>query len=267
MADVKQTHVLQILEPIWASKTETATRVRGRIENILDWARVRGYRKDENPARWRGHLDKLLSAPRKTTKVVHHAAVPISEVSAFSTALQQRAGMAARALEFALLTAARTSEVTGATWGEVELDAGLWVIPAARMKARKEHRVPLSESAIRILRALPRVEGSEFIFPAPRTGALSDAALGKVMKSMRMAPFVPHGLRSTFRDWAAERTNYPHDLAEKALAHVLKSKVEAAYQRSDMLERRAHMMDAWAKFLATPQATGKKIMPLARRAA
>lgn len=266
VAEVRQTHILQILEPIWASKTETATRLRGRIENVLDWAKARGYRTDENPARWRGHLDKLLSAPQKTTKVVHHAAVPVSEVSAFYAALQQRTGIAARALEFALLTAARSGEVRGATWGEIDLDAGLWVIPASRMKARKEHRVPLTEPAIRILRTLPHLEGSEFVFPAPRAGALSDMALTGVMRRMGLA-FVPHGLRSTFRDWTAERTNYPRDLAEKALAHVLESKVEAAYQRSDMLERRAHMMDAWAKFLATQQPTGKKVVPLARRAA
>lgn len=266
VADVKQTHVLQILEPIWASKTETASRLRGRIENVLDWAKARGYRKDDNPARWRGHLDKLLSAPEKTTKVVHHPAVPVNEVSAFYAALQPRTGMAARALEFALLTAARSGEVRGCTWTELDLEAGLWVIPADRMKARKEHRVPLSGTAIALLNALPRVEGSEFVFAAPRGGALSDMALTGVMRRMGLA-FVPHGLRSTFRDWTAERTNYPRDLAEKALAHVLESKVEAAYQRSDMLERRAHMMDAWAKFLATPQATGKKVVPLARRAA
>lgn len=266
VAEVKQTHILQILEPIWANKTETATRLRGRIENVLDWAKARGYRTDENPARWRGLLDKLLSSPQKTTKVIHHPAVPVNEVSAFYTALQKRTGIAARALEFTLLTATRSGEVRGATWGEIDLDAGLWVIPANRMKARKEHRVPLSEPAIQILHKLPRIEGSEFVFPAPRAGALSDMALTGVMRRMGLA-FVPHGLRSTFRDWTAERTNYPRDLAEKALAHVLESKVEAAYQRSDMLERRAHMMDAWANFLATQQTDVKKVVPLARRAA
>jgi integrase len=266
VADVKQTHVLQILEPIWASKTETATRLRGRIENVLDWARARGYRTEENPARWRGHLDKLLSAPEKTTKVVHHPAIPINEVSAFYAAVQQRTGTAARALEFALLTATRSGEVRGATWGEIDLDAGLWVIPAGRMKGRKEHRVPLSKPALQILRDLPRLEGSEFVFPAPRAGALSDMALTAVMRRMGLA-FVPHGLRSTFRDWTAERTSYPRDLAEMALAHTVGNKVEAAYRRGDMLERRAAMMDAWAKFLATPQVTGEKVVNLNRRAA
>jgi integrase len=266
VADVKQTHVLQILEPIWASKTETATRLRGRIENVLDWARARGYRTDENPARWRGHLDKLLSAPEKTTKVVHHPAIPINEVSAFYTALHQRTGMSARALEFALLTAARSGEVRGATWAEFDLDAGLWAIPAERMKGRKEHRVPLSKPALQILNDLPRLEGCEFVFPAPRAGALSDMALTAVMRRMGLA-YVPHGLRSTFRDWTAERTSYPRDIAEMALAHTVGNKVEAAYRRGDMLERRAAMMDAWAKFLATPQATGEKVAALNRRAA
>lgn len=264
VADVKQTHVLQILQPIWATKTETASRLRGRIENILDWAKARGYRKDDNPARWRGHLDKLLSAPEKTTKTVHHPAVPINEAAAFYVALSQRHGMAARALEFALLTAARSGEVRGAVWAEFDLNAGLWIVPAERMKARKEHRVPLSTSTIGILRALPRLEGSEFVFPAPRAGALSDMALTGVMRRMELK-FVPHGLRSTFRDWAAERTNYPTELAEMALAHTVGDKVEAAYRRGDMLERRAHMMQAWADFLAAPQVDGEKVVPMKTR--
>jgi len=266
VAEVKVSHVLKILQPIWTTKTETASRVRGRMENVLDWAKARGYRKDENPARWRGHLDKLLSAPEKTTKTIHHPAVPVSEAAAFYTALQKRAGTAARALEFALLTAARSGEVRGATWAEIDLDAGLWVVPAERMKARVEHRVPLPEPAIQVLQGQPRLEGSELIFPAPRGGQLSDAALAAVMRRMGLET-VPHGLRSTFRDWTAERTNYAGDLAEKALAHVVKGKVEAAYQRGDMLERRRHMMQAWADFLATPPAVGEKVVPLARRAA
>ena len=266
VADVQQTHVLQILEPIWTTKTETASRLRGRIENILDWAKARGYRKDENPARWRGHLDKLLSAPEKTTKTIHHPAVPVTEVAAFYAALQQRSGMAARALEFALLTAARSGEVRGATWAEIDLDAELWIVPAERMKARKEHRVPLSASAIKTLRALPRIDGSEFVFPAPRAGALSDMALTAVMRRMGLA-FVPHGLRSTFRDWTAERTSFPRDLAEMALAHTVGNKVEAAYRRGDMLERRAAMMQTWADFLAAPATTGEKVPALSRRAA
>lgn len=266
VADVKQAHVLQILEPIWVTKTETASRLRGRIENVLDWAKARGYRSDENPARWRGHLDKLLSAPEKTTRIVHHPAVPVNDATAFYTALHQRTGMSARALEFALLTAARSGEVRHAIWSELDLDAGLWVIPAERMKARKEHRVPLSKQAIQILRDLPRLEGSEFVFPAPRAGALSDMALTGVMRRMALT-FVPHGLRSTFRDWTAERTSYPRDLAEMALAHTVGNKVEAAYRRGDMLERRSAMMQTWADFLATPETKGKKVLPLTRQAA
>lgn len=266
VADVQQTHVLQILEPIWATKTETAVRLRGRIESVLDWAKARGYRKDENPARWRGHLDKLLSAPEKTTKTVHHPAVPINEAPAFYAALQQRAGMGARALEFTLLTAARSGEVRGAVWAEFDLNAGLWTVPPKRMKHRKEHRVPLSESAIRILRALPHVEGSEFVFVAPRGGKLSDMALTAVMRRMELE-YVPHGLRSTFSDWAAELTNYPRDMAEMALAHTLTNAVEAAYRRGDMLEKRRAMMEAWANFLATPQITVEKSLVYEKKAA
>ena len=257
VADVQLAHVLQILEPIWITKTETASRLRGRIESVLSWANARGYRKDENPARWRGHLDKLLSAPEKTTKTVHHPAVPINEAPAFYAALQQRAGMGARALEFTLLTAARSGEVRGAVWAEFDLKAGLWNVPPERMKHRKEHRVPLSESAIGILRALPHVEGSEFVFVAPRGGMRSDMALTAVMRRMERE-YVPHGLRSTFSDWAAESTNYPRDMAEMALAHTLTNAVEAAYRRGDMLEKRRAMMEAWANFLATPQVTVEK---------
>lgn len=266
VADIKQTHILKILEPIWVEKTTTAARLRGRLENVLDWAKARGYRTDENPARWRGHLDKILSAPKKTTKIVHHPAVPIHEIAAFYADLKQRAGMAARALEFALLTAARSGEVRGATWSELDLDLGLWVIPASRMKANREHRVPLSEAALELLHALPRLESSEYLFPNLKGTPLSDMALAAVMRRMGLK-YVPHGLRSTFRDWTAEKTAYPRDLAEKALAHVLESKVEEAYQRSDMLERRAHMMQGWSVFLATPAATCEKVLLLKRRAA
>jgi integrase len=250
VADVKQTHVLQILQPIWVTKTETASRLRGRIENILDWAKARGYRKDENP--------------EKTTKTIHHPAVPINEAAAFYMALSQRHGMGARALEFTLLTAARSGEVRGAKWAEFDMGTGLWIVPAERMKARKEHRVPLSTPAIGILSALPRLEGSEFVFPAPRAGALSDMALTAVMRRMGLK-YVPHGLRSTFSDWAAERTSYPRDLAKMALAHTVGDKVEAAYRRGDMLQKRRAMMDDWAGFLGTPQATGEKVATTTRR--
>ncbi|MDD5334477.1 MAG: integrase arm-type DNA-binding domain-containing protein [Rhodoferax sp.] len=264
--DVHDAHILKILEPIWATKTETATRVRGRIENVLDWAAAKKYRKGENPARWRGHLDKLLPAPKKITKVEHHPAVPVDDIASVYSSLKARKGVAARALEFTLLTAARSGEVRGATWAEFDFDKSLWVIPAERMKARVEHRVPLTESAADILRALPRPDGSEFVFAAPRGGQLSDMSLTAVMRRMELTE-VPHGLRSTFRDWAAERTNFPRDLAEKALAHTLESKVESSYQRGDMLEKRRVMMAAWAKFLATPVTKACNITTLTRHAA
>ncbi|MDQ0590986.1 tyrosine-type recombinase/integrase [Variovorax paradoxus] len=251
VADVEQRHVLSVLEPIWKIKTETATRVRGRIETVLDWARVRGYREGDNPARWKGHLDALLPKPGKISKVVHHAALNVDAAAGFISALRQVNGMGARALEFAILTAARSGEVRGALWAEIDLDEGVWTVPAERMKAHKEHRVPLSQHAVKLLKNLPKVEGTDLVFPAPRGGQLSDMTLTAVMRRMGIDA-VPHGFRSTFRDWVAERTNYPRELAEKALAHVLESKVEAAYQRSDMFDRRAHMMAAWAKFCETP---------------
>lgn len=255
VADVTHTHILQILEPIWKTKTETATRVRGRIESVLDWATVRGYRKGDNPARWKGHLDKLLAAPGKITKVVHHTALPIDAMGAFMADLRKRDALAARALEFGILTAARSGEVRGMTWAELDLNAGVWTVPADRMKAHKEHRVPLSESAIRILNATSHQEGIGLVFPAPRGGLLSDMALTALLRRMEV-PAVPHGFRSTFRDWAAERTNYPRDLAEQALAHTLESKVEAAYLRSDVLEKRRAMMESWAQFCDLPAASG-----------
>lgn len=261
VCDVNHTHILAVLEPIWKTKTETATRVRGRIESVLDWATVRGHRKGDNPARWKGHLDKLLPAPGKISKVEHHTALPIDAVGAFMQDLRKREGIAARALEFAILTAARSGEVRGMTRSELDLTAGVWVVPAERMKTGKEHRVPLTESAIRILNARSHQEGpdlkdTDLVFPAPRGGLLSDMTLVAVLRRMKVAA-VPHGFRSTFRDWAAERTNYPRDMAEQALAHALTNEVEAAYRRGDMLEKRRDMMQAWANFCDIPAATGE----------
>lgn len=265
VGDVTLPHILKVLEPIWTSKTETATRLRGRIENILDWATVRGYRQGENPARWRGHLDKVLAAPRKAAKVEHHRALPINEMGTFMADLRKREGIAALALEFVILTAARSGEVRGATWEEIDLDTAVWTIPGERMKASKEHRVPLSERAIQILKFLPRVEGSPYVFPAPRSGALSDMTLTAVMRRMG-TDAVPHGFRSTFRDWAAERTNYPREVAETALAHVIENKVEAAYRRGDLFEKRARLMADWEQFVSTPAPTGQ-VIPMNRGAA
>lgn len=246
-AHVTQTHVLAVLEPIWKSKNETAARLRGRIEAILDWATVRGYREGENPARWKGRLDKLLPAPTKVQKTVHHKALPIDEVPLFMRELKSKEGVAARALEFTVLTAARSGEVRGATWSEIDLDAAVWVVPGERMKAGREHRVPLSTYAIEILSKLPRFVGNDYVFPSPRGKCLSDMSLLAVMRRMN-APAVPHGFRSTFRDWVGERTDYPRELAEQALAHALESKVEAAYRRGDALEKRRVMMQRWGDF-------------------
>ena len=259
--DVTHTHISDILEPIRKTKTETATRVRGRIESVLDWATVRGHRKGENPARWKGHLEHMLAAPGKIAKVEHHPALQLDLVNTFVKELRTRNGMAARALEFLILTAARSGEVRGMLWAEVDFDAGVWTIPAGRMKMGKEHRVPLSEAAIRMLREHPHFEGSELVFPAARGGMLSDMTIAAVTRRMDYKDktgraCVPHGFRSTFRDWAAERTNYPKDLADMALAHAVGDKVDAAYRRGDMLEKRRQMMQAWASFCDLPAKSG-----------
>lgn len=254
VAAVDLPHVLACLEPIWRSKTETASRLRGRIESVLDWATVRKYRSGENPARWKGHLDKVLPAPTKVAKTEHHRALPIDATPAFMQALRHRAGIAARALEFAILTAARSGEVRGATWAEIDMQARVWTVPAERMKAGKEHRVPLSVAAVALLEAMPRLDGTEYVFPGTKGQPLSDMSITAVMRRMAVDA-VPHGFRSTFRDWAGDRTSYPRDLAEAALAHVLPSAVEAAYRRGDALERRREMMTAWAGFLGTPGAS------------
>jgi len=253
--DIELAHVLAALEPIWAEKTETASRLRGRIETVLDWATARGYRDGLNPARWRGHLDKMLAAPNKIAKVKHRAALPFAKVPEFMVRLRAADGMGARALEFAILTATRSGEVRGARWSEVELEEKVWVIPDERMKAGREHRVPLSQVALDLLKALPRVDGLDLIFPSPTGKALSDMTLSAVMRRMEVDA-VPHGFRSTFRDWAAERTNYPRDVAEMALAHTIGDKVEAAYRRGDLFEKRRRMMADWAKAITAPPATG-----------
>ena len=253
VGDVGQAHILSILQPIWKEKTETATRLRGRIEQVLDWARVRGFREGENPARWRGHLDKLLPAPTKIAKVVHHKALPIDAMPGFMAQLRQRKGLSARALEFLVLAAARSGEVRGATWQEIDMEAAVWTVPAERMKAQKEHRVPLSPQALALLAGMPRVEGNDLVFPAPRGGQLSDMTLTNLMRRMELEA-VPHGMRSTFRDWAAERTHFPREVAEMALAHTIGNAVEAAYRRGDLFTKRAEMMAAWSVFLCQPTA-------------
>ena len=264
--DIQDAHIMKILEQIWVSKTETAVRVRGRIENILDWAAAMKYRTGLNPARWRGHLDKLLPAPKKTTAVVHYEAIPLDDAASFFASLRTREGVATKALAFTALTAARSAETRGATWSEVDTDKALWTIPAARMKAGREHRVPLTDAALAVLRDVPRLDGNDLVFRAPRGGQLSDMALTAVMRRMSLTA-VPHGLRSTFSDWAAEKTNFPRDLVEMALAHVVKNKVERAYRHGDMLEKRGALMIAWSKFLETPVISAGNVTTLTRHAA
>jgi integrase len=244
---VELAHIVRVLEPIWTTKTETANRVRGRIEKVLDYATVQGFRKGENPARWAGNLEAIFPKPGKVTKVKHLKALPWKELPEFLVELKKREGMGARALEFVILTAGRSGEVRGATWEEIDLEDRLWRIPAERMKAGKEHTVPLSESALELLKALPRMADSRYVFPAPRGGQLSDMTVSAVTKRMGVEA-VPHGFRSTFRDWCAECTNYPHEVAEMALAHAIPSAVERAYRRGDLLEKRRQLMADWDRF-------------------
>lgn len=255
--------VMKVLEPIWTKKTETASRVRGRIESILDWATARGYRLGDNPARWRGHLENLLPPRSKVQRVKHHPALPYEETGTFIAALRQREGVAARALEFTILTAMRTSEVIGARWKEIALGKKEWMIPAERIKGGKAHRVPLSTSAIAILEEMADgVEPGEeaFAFHGGRKGKpLSNMAMLSLLKRMKRGDLTVHGFRSTFRDWAAERTNYPREVAEMALAHVVGDKVEAAYRRGDLFEKRRRLMNEWARFCDTKAKTGKVV--------
>lgn len=256
-------HVLRIIEPIWRTKTETAKRLRGRLESVLDWAAVRKYRAGENPARWRGHLDKLLPAPNKVAKRGHHEALGIDEMGQFLLLLRAKPGLGAKALEFLILTAARSGEVRGARWSEVDLQAAEWLVPAERMKAGKAHRVPLSPAAVKLLKALPRVAGTDLVFPSSKLRPLSDMTLTKVMRDLGYEA-VPHGCRSTFRDWASERTNYPGDVAEMALAHTIGDKVEAAYRRGELFDKRRRMMSDWAAFCARPMTKSGAVVPLKR---
>jgi len=241
--------VLACIEPIWHTKTETASRVRSRIERVLDWATVRGYRTGDNPARWKGHLSEVLPSRSQLAKVEHHPALPYDELPAFIAKLKEREGIAAQALEFTIPTAARTGEVIGAQWPEFDLKNRVWTIPAGRMKASREHRVPLSDRAIEILSALPRE--ADWVFPGARTGApISNMAMATLLKRMGRRDITVHGFRSTFRDWAAERTSYPNHIVEMALAHVVGDKVEAAYRRGDLLERRRRLTEEWARYCA-----------------
>ncbi len=257
-------HVLKALGDIWTEKTETATRVRGRIESVLDWARVAGYRTGENPARWRGHLEHSLAAPTKAKKVVNHPALPWREIGDFMVDLRSQNGVAAKALEFAIATAARSGEVRMATWGEVDLQSKTWTIPASRMKAGVEHRVPLADAVVELLRQMPRIKGCDWIFPGMKSRPLSDMSLTAVLRRMKRDDITVHGMRSTFRDWCAESSanSFGREAAEHALAHSLPDKVEAAYRRGDQFERRILLMAAWTDFCATTSATTATVTPI-----
>ncbi len=250
VSEIDLQDIKEVLSPIWETKTDTAKKLRGNIEAILAWATVHEYRTGTNPARWQGYLDQIYAKPSKIAKVQHYKALPIDDMPVFMKRLQGEAGISARALEFTILTAARSGEVRGATWDEIDIKAKVWTIPAERMKAGKEHRSALSDDAIELLHNTPRIEGNNYVFPSPRGGMLSDMSLSAVLKRMNI-DVVPHGFRSTFRDWASERTNYPRDVAEMALAHTIKNKTEAAYRREDLLPKRALMMQDWANYINT----------------
>jgi integrase len=254
--DVSKGDVLAAIEPIWSTKNETADRVRNRIELVLAYAMQRELRPEGmNPARWRGNLDAALPKASKVAAVEHHAALPIDEMHAFMKRLHEAAGTGARALEFAILTAARSGEVRGALWHEIDLQAAVWSIPAGRMKSARPHRVPLSEKALELLEALPRFEGVELVFPGAQDKPISDMTLTACLRRMK-APATAHGFRSTFRDWAAERTATPSEVCEMALAHAVGDATEAAYRRGDLFEKRRELMTLWARFLDTPPAAG-----------
>ena len=248
VADIGTAEVLAVLEPIWKSKAETANRVRGRMEAIIDAARARGHFSGENPARWRGHLDKILPARQRLSRG-HHAAMPFDEVPAFLEQLRAREAVAAMALEFTILTAARTGEVLGATWAEIDFEKRTWTVPALRMKAGREHRVPLSSRAVEVLNETKKL-GSDYLFPGQRGGKLSGMAMAMLLRRMGHVVTV-HGFRSSFRDWAAEMTAFPHEVCEMALAHTIANKAEAAYRRGDIFEKRRLLMDGWEEFCSS----------------
>lgn len=268
--DIDALHVLKILEPIWKTKTETASRVRGRIEAVLDWATARKYRDGMNPARWKGHLDVMLPKPSKVAKKDNHPALPFAEATTFMKHLRKMDGIGARALEFTILTAARSGEVLGAKWDEIDLPHKLWTIPAGRMKMGKQHDVPLTDEVVALLTALPQFEDNHFVFPAPGGGEMSDMTLTAVIKRMHATEtkasrigyvdpkqldkngkpkrVTTHGFRSTFRDWAGETTNHPREVIEHALAHQLKDKAEAAYARGTLFDKRRVLLGDWSAY-------------------
>lgn len=252
--DVQTEHVMRVLQPNWTVKNETMVRVRNRIELVLSWAMAMGYReRGLNPATWRGHLDNTLPKPSKVNNREHHRALSWQALPQFMKALREQTGMAPRCLEFTIITACRSGESRGAVWGEIDLEGAVWTIPAERMKAGRVHRVPLSAQALALLKALPRFEGEPMVFPGRKKGApLSDMSLTAVIRRMGAdSEAVPHGFRSTFRDWAAEATSHPNEVCEMALAHAVGNDVEAAYRRGDLLAKRTALMADWGRYAAT----------------
>lgn len=269
---IETAHVLKVIEPIWTVKTETASRVRGRIESVLDWAAARGHRSGVNPARWRGHLSNLLPARSKVQKVQHHPALSFAKAGDFMAKLRKQESSAAMALELLILTATRTNEVIGARWEEIDLKANVWTIPADRMKASKEHRVPLSAPAVTLLKRLlkgrqtaPDGQPSPWVFPGVKGKHLSNGAILALLARMGREDITAHGFRSTFRDWAAEQTAFPRDVVEMALAHTITDKVEAAYRRGDLFKKREKLMDAWAGYVGRPSVAGN-VTPIRQQA-
>jgi integrase len=276
--DIDTPHVLAVLQPLWLAKSETASRLRGRIEKILDWATARKLRQGENPARWRGHLDTLLPAPGKVQKRSNQPALPYAEIGVFMADLRQHHGISPRALEFLVLTGVRSGEATGAAWHEIDFHSRTWTIPPERMKRGREHVVPLADEVIALLEALPRIEGNDLVFPAPRGGKLSDMALTVLIRKMHEAAvragrkgyvdsrqgrvITVHGFRSSLRDWAGETTNYPREVCEHALAHRLADQTEAAYQRGGLLGKRARLMADWARYCGATGDSRAEVIPL-----
>ena len=272
VSSITKHDVQAVLSPIWNTKSETASRVRGRMEAVFDYAKAMGYCEGDNPAAWKGNLEPLLEAGGRTKR--HQPSLPYGRVAEFMTALREREGTAARALEFAILTAARSGEVLGASWAEIDFEAKLWTIPAARMKAKREHDVPLSDAAIALLKALPRIEDTPYLFAAPRGGKLSDMAMSMLIRRINGGepsyvdgrtgdPVVPHGFRSTFRDWAGNMTVHPREVIEHALAHRLPDAVERAYQRSTLLAKRTLVMADWASYCDRRSPLGTNVVPMA----
>jgi integrase len=263
VASIDTTLIMKVLEPIWTAIPETAGRVRSRIECVLDWAAARGHRTGPNPAAWRGHLDKLLPRRSKVAPVEHHPALPYRDLPAFMGSLRTRTGIAARALQFLILTATRSNEVLSAVWSEIDLATAVWTVPAERTKSGREHRVPLSAAAVALLKALPRIAGNEHVFPGARPGkGLDRSSMVEVLRSLKAGDATVHGFRSTFRDWASEMTAYPNEVAEMALAHVVADKTEAAYRRGDLIEKRALMMQDWSAYGASIPRDAGDVVPI-----